>query len=118
MPAAAERDVREGPLVLLTTGQVAARIEGAIIAGITKKMELVAIAAKASRTSRRKVLDVLERNTGPDPERHLWDYSKGHEHNTYRYFLHAPTQPEAPSVASEADQPVPPPDPEEERDAA
>ena len=102
-----------------TEDGIAARIQGAIMAGRTKKMDLVAIASKAARASKRKVLDVLERNTGPDPDKHLWNYTSGHEHNTYRYFLHeSPVAPEADTVTPEAEQQVPPPEPEEEQGAA
>jgi hypothetical protein len=57
----------------------------AIRHGHNKKMQILRVAGAASRTSRQKVLKVLEARTGDDPERDLWTYDVcGHGANVYR----------------------------------
>lgn len=57
----------------------------AIRHGSTKKMEILRVAGAASRSSRQKVLRVLEINTGGDPERHMWTFDvKARGANVYR----------------------------------
>jgi hypothetical protein len=57
----------------------------AIHHGSKKKMQILAVAGAASRTSRQKVLKVLEAKTGDDPACHLWAFDvQAHGANVYR----------------------------------
>ena len=42
--------------------------------GVTAKQELKCEAAKRSKIGRHKISDVIDRYTGTDPNKHLWDY--------------------------------------------
>lgn len=48
-----------------------------IQAGTTLKMSIVDRVTKATRSSRRQALDVLDRYCGADQARHLWDFTVG-----------------------------------------
>lgn len=66
---------------------IAENIEAAIGHGVNKKMQLVAAVGKATGTSKRRVLAVLEQFTGLNPEVHRWDYER-REHGAHLFFLH------------------------------
>ena len=53
----------------------------------TPKMELVKAVADATVRSRRDILAVLDKYTGPDPKRHLWNFEKG-QRGAKKYDLH------------------------------
>ncbi|PZU08513.1 AAA family ATPase [Sphingomonas sp.] len=60
-------------------------IELAIEHGHNKKMQILRVAGAASRSSRDKVLRVLEARTGEDASRHLWTFDvKARGANVYR----------------------------------
>jgi hypothetical protein len=50
-------------------------LKACLASGIGKKMALVQAASARSGASRRTVMQVLERYTGPNPDEHLWSYS-------------------------------------------
>lgn len=68
-------------------------IKLAIKFGSTKKMQILRTAGAASRTSRQRVLRVLELNCGDDPELHLWTFDvQAHGANVYRLLERPPTE--------------------------
>ena len=94
------------PTRAMSDQDIAMTIRNAIRFGTTKKMAIVGVAAKATGASRREILRVLDLNCGEDPSLHLWSFSKGHEHNTYHYYLHSPEVP--PGEGSQSDGPTVP----------
>jgi uncharacterized membrane protein len=72
-------------------------IKKAIQHGTTKKMAIAELAGRASRSSRRAVLDTLEKYTGPDPKEHLWDYER-REHGAHIFRLHDEKSEESPAL--------------------
>jgi hypothetical protein len=70
-------------------------IKLAIQHGSNKKMQIVRMAAGACRTSRRKVLRILEKHTGEDPKCHLWTFErKDRGANVFRVLTAGPPSPE------------------------
>lgn len=62
----------------------------AIHHGSNKKMQILSVAGAASRSSRRKVLKVLEAKTGDDPACHLWTFDvRARGANVYRLLAPA-----------------------------
>ena len=61
-------------------------IESSITHGTVTRMAIAALAAKASRSSRRGVLKVLEAYTGDDPANHRWNFTRK-EHGRMVYSL-------------------------------
>ena len=59
----------------LSENDIVQSIKMAIHHNIPKKMVIVSLVRLATKASRRFVLHVLEKHTGPDPEIHLWDYT-------------------------------------------
>jgi hypothetical protein len=57
--------------------------------GTVTKMDVAGLAAKATGSSRRAVLKVLEQYTGEDPELHRWNFTRK-EHGRMVYTLLAP----------------------------
>lgn len=62
-------------------------IKPAITHGTPTKMQIAASVSKATKASRRAVLDVLEKHTGPDPAEHFWDFERK-ARGAHVYFLH------------------------------
>ena len=62
-------------------------IRMAITHGKPTKMNIIASVSKALRTSKRRVQEVLENKTGPDPLTDLWDYER-RARGAHHYFLH------------------------------
>ena len=52
--------------------------------GTVTKMDIASLAAKATRSSRRAVLKVLEQSTGDDPQLHRWNFTR-REHGRMVY---------------------------------
>lgn len=67
--------------------------------GHNTKMKIAAVAAQATKASRRTVLDVIEKFTGADPAEHLWDYERK-ERGAHVFFVH-PAQEEVALHVSE-----------------
>jgi hypothetical protein len=52
-----------------------------------KKMQIAATVSKATKASRRSALEALDKHTGPDPTKHLWDYERK-ARGAHVFFLH------------------------------
>lgn len=83
-------DYDEGPPPW-SDGDILENIELAIRHGTTKKMEILRVVGAATRSSRQKVLRVLDLNCGTDPERHRWTFDvKARGANVYRLLEPTP----------------------------
>lgn len=71
----------------LAEADIVESIRMAIRHGTTKKIPLVGTVGKATKASRRAILAVLEKNTGSDPDVHLWDYER-RERGAHVFSLH------------------------------
>ncbi|ARU16572.1 hypothetical protein A9D14_10745 [Croceicoccus marinus] len=66
---------------------IRAAIATVIREGIRTKMRIAAEVQRRTNISRKKVLDIIKANSGPDPEVHLWHYKRV-EHGAHQYELH------------------------------
>lgn len=83
-----------GPLTSPKSEQeIITTIENFIRFGTDKKMALVRKASKATKTSQRRIMEVLDRYTGSDLKHHFWDVKRGNEHNAYIYALNQASEP-------------------------
>lgn len=77
------------PIEKVSEEVIVETLELAIHHGTVKKMFLIDLVRLVTKATRKRVKEVLEKHTGPDPSVHLWDYTvQAANANVYR--LHRP----------------------------
>jgi hypothetical protein len=60
---------------MVSDQEITDAIENCINQGINTKMQLAEAVAERTKTSKKNVLKIIEKYTGNDPDKHLWNFT-------------------------------------------